>query len=188
MPHTLPVLVTHHLTLRKPLEVDLEAIARCLDDLEVSRWLGSVPHPYTLADAREWFEHVETGPRDRRWTIHDATGLVGVVSIGERLREDLPNDDLELGYWLARDRWGRGYMGEAARAVVADHFARGGGDLVSGAQEGNPASLAIQERLGFTRTHELRLPSKALGRDVSVLRTKLTREAFEQRHAMRDAA
>ena len=180
------ILVTRRLTLRPPLEVDLDAITEAIGDYEVSRWLGQVPYPYTLDDARHWYEHVERGPRDRRWTIHDALGLAGVVSISERVREGLDGDTIEvegpeLGYWLGRDRWGRGIMSEAVACVLRDHFDRDGSDVVSGAHEGNAASLAIQTRMGFEHTHEARLPSKAQGTDVTVLRTSLTRVAFEKR-------
>ena len=182
------VLVTPRLTLRPPLEVDLEPIARAIGDFEVSRWLGQVPYPYMLGDAHHWFENIETGPQDKRWTLHDATSLVGVVSLSRRVREEVKSDHLELGYWLARPCWGRGLMSEAVHAVLAHHFASTDEPVVSGAHEGNAASLAIQRKMGFEKTHEVRLPSKAQGRDVTVQRTRLTAEAFRARFPERAAA
>lgn len=190
MPAPLPVLVTRRLTMRPPLEVDLEAVAAAIGDIAVSRWLGTVPHPYTLDDARHWFERMERGPDDRRFVLHDARGLAGVVSL--RVHPEPSEAEIalgeggvpELGYWLARDRWGRGLMSEAVRAVLADHFARGGGDVVSGAQVDNAASLAIQRKMGFATTGKARRACMARGGEVTIERTRLTCEAFE-RHRSR---
>ena len=180
MPHDLPVLVTQRLTLRPPLEVDLDAIARGLSDFEVSRWLGSVPHPYTLDDARHWLEAMEQGRGDRRWTIHDARGLVGVVSLRRRDFGGV-RDGVTLGYWLARHAWGRGLATEAVRAAVARHFAGSSEDIVAGAHEGNVASLRIQERLGFRTVGHDTERSLARGEDVPVVVNRLEREEFERR-------
>ena len=176
------VLVTRRLTLRPPLEVDLEAIAQAIGDLDVSRWLGTVPHPYTLDDARHWYENMERGPDDHRFVLHDAQGLAGVVAL--RMHPNPPHDEVgspELGYWLARDRWGRGLMSEALRATLEDHFKRGGGDVVSGAQVDNAASLAIQRKMGFKEGERIERPSQARGHAVTIQRTRLTRAAFERR-------
>ena len=186
MPH-LPILVTQRLTLRPPLEVDLEAIARALDDYEVSRWLGTVPHPYALDDARHWFERMEQGAGDVRWVAHDARGLVGFVSLRRR---DFggARDAVVLGYWFARPVWGRGYATEAVRAAVAEHFGRSDEDIVAGAHEGNAASLAIQHRLGFETVGHDTEHSLARGKDVPVTVNRLARIEFERRFPQRIAA
>lgn len=179
------ILVTRRLTMRPPLEVDLEAIAAAIGDWEVSRWLGTVPHPYTLNDASHWYENMERGPGDRRWTLHDVTGFCGVVSL--RMHAD-GADGPELGYWLARARWGQGLMSEAVRGVLVDHFHRDGGSVMSGAQEANVASLRVQSKMGFEPAGTLRRASQALGQDVTILRTRLERRAFEQRFPRKDMA
>ena len=51
---------------------------------------------------------------------------IGVVTL-ESLRRGS-----ELGYWLRQAAWGQGYRTKAARAVVAEHFADGASELVSG--------------------------------------------------------
>ena len=186
MPH-LPILVTQRLTLRPPLEVDLEAIARGLADFEVSRWLGTVPHPYTLADARCWLAQMEQGEGDVRWGVHDARGLVGVVSLRRR---DFggARGAIVLGYWFARPVWGRGYATEAVRAAVAHHFGRSHEDIVAGAHEGNAASLAIQKRLGFETIGHDTERSLARDEDVPVVVNRLTCADFRRRCSERMAA
>jgi RimJ/RimL family protein N-acetyltransferase len=63
-----------------------------------------------------------------------------------------PTGDVELGYTLARDRWGRGYATEAASAcltVALRHL-----DvprIVAVVDAENEASLRVAERIGMTR-------------------------------------
>jgi ribosomal-protein-serine acetyltransferase len=62
----------------------------------------------------------------------------------------------ELHYWLATDRTGRGYVTEAAQALL--EWARGtlgARRIVLHAGMENRRSLAVAERLGFTRDGEL---------------------------------
>jgi RimJ/RimL family protein N-acetyltransferase len=60
-------------------------------------------------------------------------------------------DEPELGYWLGRDYWGKGYATEAGRRVIRHAFE----DLGSKAvwccyYEGNERSKRVQEKLGFS--------------------------------------
>ena len=84
------ILRTERLTLRPPVLTDREAVVAGLNDFEVTQWLSVVPHPYTLADADWFIDHVAKGG-ERTWFIHDQRGLVGGIGLGA-----------ELGYWLAR--------------------------------------------------------------------------------------
>lgn len=60
-------------------------------------------------------------------------------------------DELELGYVLARDRWGQGLAGEASRAWL--QWTRGHlphDHLIAVIQPANTLSITLAERLGFT--------------------------------------
>jgi RimJ/RimL family protein N-acetyltransferase len=69
-----------------------------------------------------------------------------------------PLDDgheIEIGWWLARDRWSQGLATEAAREALRDGFERAGlKRIVSVAMPENGASIHIMEKLGmrFERT------------------------------------
>jgi len=59
--------------------------------------------------------------------------------------------DPEIGWWLARQYWGRGLATEAARAALRDAFERAKLDrIISIAQPANTASTRIMEKLGLT--------------------------------------
>lgn len=142
---------TERLDLRPLVGSDAPALAEHLADPEVTRWLARVPHPYRLQDAVSFVEQAR---------LSAAAG--SAVTLGLVLRDD-PGQGVigvavvhglrsepEFGYWLARDWWGRGLMGEAAAAVVDAVVNRiGVARIRSGAFRGNEASLAIQRRNGF---------------------------------------
>ena len=82
-----------------------------------------------------------------------------------------PSAEPELLYSLAPGCWGRGLATEAARAVVADAFARLGlSRLLARADVPNRASIGVMQRLGFEYEGEreeggLRLASYLLTRE-----------------------
>ena len=58
--------------------------------------------------------------------------------------------DFEVGWHLRRDRWGRGYATEAARALIAEGFARlDVARLTCVILPSNVRSQAVARRLGF---------------------------------------
>jgi ribosomal-protein-alanine N-acetyltransferase len=67
--------------------------------------------------------------------------------------------EIEIGWWLARDQWGRGLATEAAREALRDGFERVGLErIVAIAQPANGASVHIMQKLGmqFERMTEAR--------------------------------
>jgi ribosomal-protein-serine acetyltransferase len=78
-----------------------------------------------------------------------AIGVIGFIRITD--------SEYEIHYWLATDRTGRGYVTEAAQALVEwAPGALGAERIVLHAGMENRRSLAIAERLGFTRDGELK--------------------------------
>ena len=65
--------------------------------------------------------------------------------------------DVELGYTLKRDRWGRGYATEAARACLAAGFAHlDVARIVALVDEANARSARVAERIGMARIGTVR--------------------------------
>ena len=81
--------------------------------------------------------------------FHDVLMVAGEY----QLKPELPFTPgmAELGYWLGRPFWGKGYATEAARAVL-DHALGPLGlpEVLAEVDEGNTASIAVIERLGMT--------------------------------------
>jgi RimJ/RimL family protein N-acetyltransferase len=90
-----------------------------LDDPEVVRWLERVPSPYGEADARAWIERAarerEAGLlQDFAITLAKGGELIGGIALTSSRTET----SAEIGYWIARPHWGKGYGGEALARVV----------------------------------------------------------------------
>ncbi|MBY5932535.1 GNAT family N-acetyltransferase [Tateyamaria omphalii] len=159
-------ITTERLTLRRPEMADAAAIASLVGDVDVSRWLTRVPHPYGLSDAYGFISAVQNG-NGNTFVICVGTQLVGCVGI-----------ERELGYWLGKNHWGRGYASEACRAMVARHFARSAEDLISGHFTDNGASRHVLDKLGFVQTSQEQARCPATG-DCHVLqRMVLTQSAW----------
>jgi RimJ/RimL family protein N-acetyltransferase len=157
---------TERLTLRPLATSDEAAVLVGVGDLAVSGWLIPVPHPYTSKDFHHFLKEVAAAGED--FVIEDAEGFVGLIGLSDNL----------IGYWLDPRAHGRGYATEAARCLVAAHFAGGGGTLASGYFEGNVRSARVLTKLGFVETGRDRRFCTALGVERPHVVMLLTREAF----------
>jgi RimJ/RimL family protein N-acetyltransferase len=153
---------TARLRLRQPVEQDADAIVAIVGDWEVARRLARIPHPYTDADARFFFEHVV--PKEPTWAIvwRQTGRLIGIVGLA-------PASDgcsAELGYYVAREFWNCGVATEAARAVIRVGLeSLGCSRLTSGYYTDNPASGRVLAKLGFTIVGTSTRPCLAEGKD-----------------------
>lgn len=177
------VLVTRRLTLRPPAMLDAEDIALWLSNWNVTRMLSPVPYPYARGDAEAWIAMIAGKSDELHYTIHRER-LIGCVSIG------LDGEVGRLGYWLGEPWHGRGFMTEAARALIAHAFATQGiSQIDSCVFADNPKSLRTQEKLGFTITGTGELFSLARGEMVPTITTRLTVQAFASiQQSVRSAA
>ena len=151
----LPLAVdTPRLQLR-PLELgDADALFAYASDPEVSKRMSWDPH----RDRGETVAFLERMLAARAegtsvgWAIIIGGAPIGVISI-DGIRWDFRAwriDRAELGYWLGRPHWGQGIMTEAATAALRFAFETLGLHKVTiGCVEGNVASQAIIEKLGF---------------------------------------
>lgn len=70
-------------------------------------------------------------------------------------------EEVEIGWWLARDYWGKGLATEAARIALRFGFEHAGlARIVSIALPENAASLHVMEKLGMT--HERKTTNKSV--------------------------
>ena len=166
----IPILRTERLTLRPLRSDDAPALVRHLADWSVMRWLSAPPWPFTKTDAQDFIA------RDHKahWAIDDGNGLVGSIA-----------NDNGLGFWLAKDKHGKGLMSEAVSAVLHHHFSYVSAAVISGHMPGNYASRTVLLKHGFTDTHVEPLLSRPLGREADIQRMELTANHW---HSLRTAA
>jgi len=165
-------LTTPRLRLRQLRPADAPRVQTLCDNLNVSRMLEVVPHPYPDGLAEDW---IATRPAAWRagtlytFAIEFAGELVGVIGIE---RQD--SGDHALGYWLGEPWWGQGLMSEAVTCAIG--FARddlGLEKLVAAYFADNTASGRVQEKHGFQVTGHGRLSCNARGCDVDATFTEL---------------
>lgn len=145
------ILETERLVLNTWQFSDWTALRPIATDVEVMRYInGGVP----WADERiQMFvsRQVELFPERGfcRWKLllkpaQEMIGFCGVGLWGDAI-------DPEIGWWLARQYWGRGLATEAARIALRDAFERAGLErIISIARPANTASTRIMEKLGLT--------------------------------------
>ena len=79
--------------------------------------------------------------------------LVGACGLGRR-----PSGAVEMGYWIAREHWNRGFATEAGLALLAIAEALGLVRLEASYFIDNPASGRVLEKLGFLADRNRRPP------------------------------
>jgi RimJ/RimL family protein N-acetyltransferase len=142
------LLETPRLRLRPYGLADLAAIVAGLNDWTVAQWLARTPYPYRPADADAFLAEAAAAHAGGRFAIADrATDrLIGAIGV------EHGTDDRELGYWLAREQWGRGLMSEAVTAIVDHAFGTlGVRRLHATTDPDNAASQRVLLKAGFRR-------------------------------------
>jgi len=148
---------TKRLVLRAPIRGDVPDLIRLADNKNVSSKLARMPSPYTRADAVGFIEIFAQRPDERPYAITLDGHLIGIVGFSYH-----ESDPPELGYWLGEPHWDKGYMTEAARALVDVAQRTQQYDLIAArALEDNAASLHVLEKLGFHRLVEKRKSKRA---------------------------
>ena len=145
-----PELTTTRLRLRRPRPDDAGALAELANDLDVARMLLRMPHPYSRADAEAFLARAAEPAQDRaEFLIEDSDAVVGMMGFHTEAERPGP----ELGYWIGRPFWGRGYASEAAKAAL--RWSEEGWRrkvVVSGHFADNPASARVLGKVGFLYT------------------------------------
>ena len=141
---------TERLLLRPGWAEDAPALAQAIADEAIVRNLATAPWPYALRDAEAFL----SAPRDPvlpSFLIFERTAgepaLVGACGLGRR-----PSGAVELGYWIAREHWNRGFATEAGLALLDIAEALGLQRLEASYFIDNPASGRVLEKLGFLPT------------------------------------
>ena len=157
-----PRIATDRLVLRRPGFQDAARIADLINDFDVSRMLTRVPHPYALADAEAFIAHVCANPRpgDQALLVeHREMGPIGMVSFHSPPAPSASGFTVnpELGYWIGRTFWGRGFATEAVAAMlVLARDVLGFRAVASGHFADNPASGRVLMKSDFLYTGEVR--------------------------------
>jgi RimJ/RimL family protein N-acetyltransferase len=144
---------TERLFLRPAWPEDLDDLVAALGEEDIQRNVGVAPLPRTAQDVRAYLDR----PRDPRlphfFMYLRAPGgpqLVGGIGLGQY------DEDVEVGYWIASRHRGRGFAGEALRAVVGQARILGHKRIVASHFADSPGTHQVLESAGFRDTGQVR--------------------------------
>ncbi len=149
------VLNTERLTLRRWKEEDADSLYEYAKDPEVGPIAGWPPHK-NIKESLEVIKNVLNGDECYAICEKGSDKAIGAVELKLNGHTDMTerDDECELGYWLGKPFWGRGYMPEAVRELIRHGFEDLGMTTIwCGYYDGNQKSKRVQEKVGFVFHH-----------------------------------
>jgi len=149
---------------------DAKSLAYHANDADVARNLrDAFPHPYDLADARQYLNLVMPASVSELTLAIEVDGQAA-GSISLLFQTDIGRRSAELGYWLGRACWGRGIATAAVGALSAYGFARFDlARLYATVFADNAASAKVLEKCGYALEGRLRQAVTKQGRTFDAL-------------------
>ena len=177
------MLETERLILRKWTDADAESLFEYAKDPDVGPIAGWPPHQ-SVEESLSIIQNVLGGDECYAICEKENGRAIGAIELKLNGHTDMTerDDECELGYWLGKSFWGRGYMPEAARELIRHGFE----DLHMraiwcGYYDGNQKSKRVQEKVGFLYHHTCDDVPVPLMHEVRVGHTNLlTREHWEE--------
>ena len=178
-------LQTERLVLRPWSEADAEALFFYAADPNVGPRAGWPAHKSVEESARV-IRDVLAVPENYAITVRDApnpneaVGAIG-LKIGDASDLAIGSDQAELGFWICKPLWGKGFMPEAAREVMRHGFCDLGLTAIwAGHYDDNDQSRRVQQKLGFKRQRVIRdCPRKLMGDRKTEIINWITRDEWD---------
>ncbi|MGH6817282.1 MAG: GNAT family N-acetyltransferase [Methylovirgula sp.] len=144
-------LETKRLWLRWPRASDAAAVEAFAALPQVAQMTANIPHPYPPTEADRFIFKARAENTDgqalhlaitRKSGPHPVLGLVSAAANGEI--------EVEVGYVIAPEAWGKGFATEAVRMVIDTVFAlTPAARIVANSRAQNAASRRVLEKTGF---------------------------------------
>lgn len=157
LPSSQPVLETSRLALRPFAMDDAKLVQQLAGDREVAATTRLIPHPYPDGLAEAFIGSLPEQYRQGSGATFAITlqsgELIGAIS----LQFQWDDQHAEMGYWVGKPYWNRGFCTEAAHRVL--QFAFGPLDLrrvFANYLANNPASGRVLSKLGMRQEGCLR--------------------------------
>ncbi|HWE21145.1 MAG TPA: GNAT family N-acetyltransferase [Hyphomicrobiaceae bacterium] len=155
-------IATERLLLRPFRRNDAKEFTRLAGDWGVASMTSDIPHPLDEGQARAW---LKPGRGEVRFAIELDGHLIGGAGYYRRR-----SGTAELGFWLGRAWWGRGFATEATRAVLRHGFeVQRLPGFTSSHFVDNNASAGVLRKLGFEPVGRTRITCTARGHEVEAV-------------------
>jgi ribosomal-protein-alanine N-acetyltransferase len=147
-----PILRTQHLILR-PFEIsDADTVQELAGDIHIADTTLNIPHPYEdgmaevfIAEVKQRYEdEVSFESAIELTTLNRLIGAIGLINISKRYQT------AELGYWIGKPYWNKGYGSQAAEKIVEFAFSNLGLHKVYACHfKRNKASARLMQKIGM---------------------------------------
>jgi RimJ/RimL family protein N-acetyltransferase len=160
-----PSINTERLVLRPFVTEDAATLETLGNDPAVASRMGrgDIPAPGNgaiwIENRQLWYDKGESV--DFAITLRDTGELLGTINMGI---EYLGSESMQLGFWLGKDHWNKGYCTEAALAMLAFGFDELDLHRIYARHfTNNPAAGKVLEKTGMTYEGTLRESFKKNG-------------------------
>lgn len=147
---------TERLILRLWRESDAAALFKYAGDPDVGPIAGWPPHK-SVEDSLEVIRTVFAAPEVYAVVLKDTgepVGSCGIMFSDGLHSADMRRGEAEIGYWIGKPYWGRGFIPEAVRVLLSRSFNDLALDAVwCGYYDGNAKSKRVCEKCGFRYHH-----------------------------------
>ncbi len=170
---------TERLILRKWKETDAEDLFEYARAPDVGPIAGWQPHR-SVEESLDVIRNVFDGAECYAVCEKENGKAIGAIELKLNGHTDMTerDDECELGYWLGKPFWGRGYMPEAAKEIIRHGFEDLGMNTIwCGYYDGNRKSARVQEKLGFVYHHTCNEVPVPLLNEVRVGHTNIMTKA-----------
>lgn len=145
------IIDSKRIILRSWQDEDIDDLVEGLNNINVSRWMASVPYPYTENDAKNFIEHVKNLDKKSKIALaivlKENNKVIGGTEITNINKKD---GTAGGGIWLNEKYQKNGYGTEAFSTKIKYAFdVLGLRRMENGYFPGNEKSRKMQEKLGY---------------------------------------
>lgn len=179
---TTDIITTNRLILRRWEESDANDLFKYASDPDVGPHAGWPAHK-NIEESRQVIRDIFTN--DCTWAVflketNEVIGCMGYYLHGVSNIE-IGENDAEVGYWIGKPHWNKGYCTEALNAMIKYCWEKKNFDVLwADFFINNPASGRVMEKCGFTDTGKINYCSNLLhGEETPVHIMRLKRSNGE---------
>tara|TARA_B100001996_G_C18379684_1_gene484828 strand:+ start:29 stop:547 length:519 start_codon:yes stop_codon:yes gene_type:complete len=141
-------LKTERLVIKSPEIDDKVELTQLINDYDVVQWLSNMPFPYKPEDAEAFIERSQEKilkQEIKTYLIFHNKKMLGGIEL-----RDFNKHSCELGYWLGKKYWGKGFATEAVGRLLELGFDELNlNEIYAAYKVGNKASKKVLEKSGF---------------------------------------
>ena len=179
-----PTLHTDRLTLRPFTLDDAADLQRLAGEKEIAATTMTIPHPYPDGEAERWIGTHQPRFEDGKAatfavTLRESGELIGAIGLSIK-RE---HSHAEMGYWIGKPYWNKGYASESTRALLRYAFdTLGLNRIFAHHMTKNPQSGRVMQKIGMTYEGTLPQHIRKGDRFEDLALYGITRNQYDKQH------